>query len=403
MSSFKSAFSLLQKIGKCMMLPVSVLPVAGILLGVGSANFSWLPAARVAGHGGGRQRDLRQPAVAVRHRRRDRPDGERRRGRARRHRGLRRLSRRAGRLRKPSGIETKPIMGIPSIETGVFGGIIVGLIAAAAFNRFYKISFRATRLLRRQTRRADHHGVCRHRRRRRAELHVAADRERDRRVSRTGRCTGVRRWRSRSTAWWNAASSRSACTTSGTCRSSSRRANSPIPPTAVVHGEIARYIAGDPTAGNMSGGYLFKMFGLPAAALAMWRAALPEQREEGRRDHGVRGAHGFPHRDHRADRIRLPLRGSGPLRRPRRARRRRLLRVHRRSGSSTGSRFLTGSSTTSCSSRNPTARCWLLVLGPVWAGVYYGVFSFAIRRFNLLTPGREAGERIHGGRAQRQR
>ena len=43
MFSFKGAFSLLQKIGKCMMLPVSVLPVAGILLGVGSANFSWLP------------------------------------------------------------------------------------------------------------------------------------------------------------------------------------------------------------------------------------------------------------------------------------------------------------------------------------------------------------------------
>ena len=42
-SNFKNAFSLLQKIGKCMMLPVSVLPVAGILLGVGSANFSWLP------------------------------------------------------------------------------------------------------------------------------------------------------------------------------------------------------------------------------------------------------------------------------------------------------------------------------------------------------------------------
>ena len=30
-------------------------------------------------------------------------------------------------------------MGIQSIETGVFGGIIVGLIAAAAFNRFYRI------------------------------------------------------------------------------------------------------------------------------------------------------------------------------------------------------------------------------------------------------------------------
>ena len=43
MMNFKNAFSSLQKIGKCMMLPVSVLPVAGILLGVGSANFSWLP------------------------------------------------------------------------------------------------------------------------------------------------------------------------------------------------------------------------------------------------------------------------------------------------------------------------------------------------------------------------
>lgn len=30
--------------GKALMLPVSVLPIAGILLGVGSAEFSWLPA-----------------------------------------------------------------------------------------------------------------------------------------------------------------------------------------------------------------------------------------------------------------------------------------------------------------------------------------------------------------------
>src|SRR6187397_2734388 len=40
---------------------------------------------------------------------------------------------------KLRGIEVKPIMGIPSIETGVFGGIIVGLVAAWTFNRFYKI------------------------------------------------------------------------------------------------------------------------------------------------------------------------------------------------------------------------------------------------------------------------
>ncbi|MEY4922918.1 MAG: hypothetical protein RLY17_1635, partial [Pseudomonadota bacterium] len=40
---FKNVFASLQKVGKSLMLPVSVLPIAGILLGVGSANFSWLP------------------------------------------------------------------------------------------------------------------------------------------------------------------------------------------------------------------------------------------------------------------------------------------------------------------------------------------------------------------------
>jgi phosphotransferase system glucose/maltose/N-acetylglucosamine-specific IIC component len=37
----REAFGWLQKIGKSLMLPVSVLPAAGILLGVGSAKFSW--------------------------------------------------------------------------------------------------------------------------------------------------------------------------------------------------------------------------------------------------------------------------------------------------------------------------------------------------------------------------
>ena len=32
---------------------------------------------------------------------------------------------------------------------------------------------------------------------------------------------------------------------------------------------------------------------------------------------------------------------------------------------------------------------WLLMIGPVWAGMYYAVFSVAISRFNLMTPGRE--------------
>ena len=46
---WKKAFALLQKMGKSLMLPVSVLPVAGLLLGLGSARFSdpktfwWIP------------------------------------------------------------------------------------------------------------------------------------------------------------------------------------------------------------------------------------------------------------------------------------------------------------------------------------------------------------------------
>ncbi|MHC5848194.1 PTS transporter subunit EIIC, partial [Streptococcus pyogenes] len=40
---FSHAFGLLQRIGRSLMLPVAVLPVAGLLLGIGSANFAWIP------------------------------------------------------------------------------------------------------------------------------------------------------------------------------------------------------------------------------------------------------------------------------------------------------------------------------------------------------------------------
>src|SRR5204862_144628 len=39
-----------------------------------------------------------------------------------------------------------------------------------------------------------------------------------------------------------------------------------------------RVFAGDPTAGILAGAFLFKMFGLPAAAIAMWHAASPQNR-----------------------------------------------------------------------------------------------------------------------------
>jgi len=40
---FRDAFVVLQKIGKSLMIPVAVLPVAGLLLGIGAAHFEWIP------------------------------------------------------------------------------------------------------------------------------------------------------------------------------------------------------------------------------------------------------------------------------------------------------------------------------------------------------------------------
>src|SRR6267142_4984812 len=139
MASFSNAFSYLQKIGKCMMLPVSVLPVAGILLGVGSANFSWLPqiVSQIMAQSGGAIFSnlplLFAIGVAI-----GLTDND----------GVAALASTVGFavflatmgvLAKMRGIETATVMGIPTIETGVFGGIIVGLIAASVFNRFFKV------------------------------------------------------------------------------------------------------------------------------------------------------------------------------------------------------------------------------------------------------------------------
>jgi PTS system N-acetylglucosamine-specific IIC component len=47
----------------------------------------------------------------------------------------------------------------------------------------------------------------------------------------------------------------------------------------LVHGDLTRFFAGDKTAGMfMSGFFPVMMFGLPAACLAMYRAAKPENK-----------------------------------------------------------------------------------------------------------------------------
>ncbi|BGI51473.1 MAG: PTS glucose transporter subunit IIBC [Buchnera aphidicola (Ceratovacuna japonica)] len=48
----------------------------------------------------------------------------------------------------------------------------------------------------------------------------------------------------------------------------------------IFHGDIARYMAGDSTAGKLSGGFLFKMYGLPGAAIAIWNCAKKRNKKK---------------------------------------------------------------------------------------------------------------------------
>ena len=47
---------------------------------------------------------------------------------------------------------------------------------------------------------------------------------------------------------------------------------------ATDHGWLTCFLDGDQNAGKLGGGFLFKMFGLPGAALAIWHTAKPEKR-----------------------------------------------------------------------------------------------------------------------------
>jgi PTS system glucose-specific IIC component len=390
MASFQSAFSILQRVGKCMMLPVSVLPVAGILLGVGSANFSWLPEAvsKVMASSGsvifGSLPLLFAIAVAIGLTEND---------------GVAALAGTVGFavflasmgvFAGLLGIQTKPILGLPTIETGVFGGILVGLIAAAVFNRFYRVQL------------PSYLGFFAGKRSVPIITAFAV-------IALGGVLSLV--WPpiggaiDRFSHWAVHGRPALAFTIYGIVE----RALIPFglhhvwnvpfffqagsftdPSTGrVVQGEIARFIAGDPAAGHMTGGYLFKMWGLPAAALAMWRAARPDQRLKvgGIMFSGALTAFltGI------TEPIEFAFLFVAPV----------LYGVHA---------LLAGAAYFLCVALDirhgftfshglidyvvlfPKSKgaLWLLVIGPLWAAMYYAVFGFAIRRFNLPTPGREA-------------
>ncbi|MCA1583470.1 MAG: PTS transporter subunit EIIC [Acidobacteria bacterium] len=274
-----AAFALLQKTGKSLMLPVSVLPVAGLLLGIGSAHFTWLPAllSDVMAQSGGAifgnlalifaigvalgvttNDGVAALAAVV---------------------GYAVLLATMGVMAKLFGYEPTAIMGIQSIETGVFGGIVVGSIAGWLFNKYYRIQlppylgfFAGKRFVPIAT----------------ALACIAAG------VVLSIVWPPIGRAIDAFSRWAASGNPGLAFALYGVVE----RALLPfglhhiwnvpfffevgqyLDPTTgtIIRGEVHRYTAGDPTAGNMAGGYLFKMWGLPAAAIAIWHSARPENR-----------------------------------------------------------------------------------------------------------------------------
>lgn len=154
---FKRLFGILQRVGKALMLPVALLPAAGLLLGIGNMLVSpefldLVPA--LDNHGVHAVATVMMNAgqivfsnlallfavgVAV-----GLAGGE----------GVAGLAAIIGYLVMnvtmgtvigvtPAMIGTDPayanVLGIPTLATGVFGGIIVGILAAAMYNRFFRI------------------------------------------------------------------------------------------------------------------------------------------------------------------------------------------------------------------------------------------------------------------------
>ncbi|QCI16026.1 PTS glucose transporter subunit IIBC [Buchnera aphidicola] len=278
---FKNVFSNLQKIGKSLMLPVSVLPIAGILLGIGSAHFNLLPEiisqimAQTGGSVFSNMPLIFSIGVALGFTNND---------------GVAAL---AAVVAYGILIQTlttvEPIILHTTVniiqeqhlaDTGILGGIIAGAIAAYMFNKFYRIQL------------PEYLGF------------FAGKRF----VPIISGLSAILIGLILSIIWppighsikifskWAAYQNPIlAFTLYGLVE----RAlvpfglhhiwNVPFQMQIgeytnsigqVFHGDIARYMAGDSTAGNLSGGFIFKMYGLPGAALAIWHAAKKENKSK---------------------------------------------------------------------------------------------------------------------------
>jgi PTS system glucose-specific IIC component len=388
MSQAQGAFAFLQKIGKALMLPVSVLPACGILLGVGAAKFTWMPpiiSSMMESAGGavfGSLPLLFALGVTI-----GLTEGD----------GVACLAALVGFavmlatmgvVGGANGVELSQVLGFKTVDTGVFGGILIGLVAAYLFNRFYRVQLPA------------YLGFFAGKR---AVPILSAF---------AGLVVGivlafvwppighqindVSLWAANKQPMW------AACLYGVVERllipfGLHHIWNFPFffqlgafttASGEVVHGDITRFMAGDRTAGILAGGYLFKMWGLPAAAVAIWHTAKPENRAR------VSGIMISAAVTSFLTGITEPIEFSFMFVAPMLYALHavlvgiaqivfRLLDVHLSySFSHSFIDYLV-------LNRLGVNTSWVWILGPVWAALYYVTFRWAILAFDLKTPGRE--------------
>ncbi|KLV07267.1 PTS glucose-specific subunit IIBC [Photobacterium aquae] len=386
---FSTTFGILQRIGRSLMLPVAVLPIAGLLLGIGSANFSWMPnlvSDIMAMSGDAVFSNLAlifAIGVAL-----GLSDNDGVAGLAATV-GFAILTATMGVMAKLHGIETATVIGIPTINTGVFGGIIIGAIAAMLYNRFFNIKlpeylgfFAGKRFVPIVT------GI--------AAIALG--------IMMSYVWPPIGNMIDQFSHWAAYQNPTLAFGIYGFVERSlipfglHHIWNVPFffevgeyvnPETGeVIKGEIQRYLAGDPTAGNLAGGYMYSMWALPAIGLAIYRSARPEKRAL------VGGIMASAALTSWLTGITEPMEFSflfvAPV----------LYVIHC---------VLTGIGFAIVSALDIhhsvtfahgaidfliyyplSSNAWLFILiGPLWAVMYYGIFRFMITKFNLMTPGRE--------------
>lgn len=155
-------------------------------------------------------------------------------------------------------------------------------------------------------------------------------------------------------------------------------------------GDLRRFFAGDPTAGAFMAGYFpVMMFGLPAACLAMYRSALPERRK------AVGGMLLSLAATSFLTGVTEPIEFSFMFLAPV------LYAIHAVLtglsmalmdwlGVKLGFGFSAGLFDYVLNYGKATRPLMLLPVGAVYFALYYGVFRFFILRFDLKTPGRDA-------------